>query len=429
MQLKTTFPILLGLAICAISISGCLQDNCDRTHTFIQFDPVYKPLEEIRTDIQVSDPRELEDPGNINYYNGYLLVNERREGVHVIDNRDPANPVNIAFIEIPGNLDLAVKDNILYADMYLDLVAIDISDPTNASLISRREDVFSTFYPFQDNLGYVVEFIPTEVTLEVNCNEDQFGSPWFWRGGLFFANIDVAFDLNTSGSAGEVGGGVGIGGSMARFTIAKDHLYTLDDWKMRVFDISQADPVPGATIDVGWGIETLFPYGDFLFIGSNSGMFIYDNADPAQPVFLSLFQHARACDPVFVSDDVAYVTLRDGTICEGFVNQLDIIDVSDLANPSLIRSYGMEHPHGLSVVGETLYLCEGQHGLKVFSVEDLQRVDEQLLDHIKNIDAFDVIVLPPGDLVMMIGQDGLYQYDATDRANLVELSVINVNRQ
>ncbi|MDX1408576.1 MAG: hypothetical protein R3330_10600, partial [Saprospiraceae bacterium] len=422
MRIKTSFTLLLGLAVVAISLTGCLRDNCDRTHTFIQFDPVYKPLEEMRTGIAVTDARELENPGNINYYNGFLLVNERREGIHIIDNSDPANPVNLAFIEIPGNLDMAVKDGILYADMYLDLVAIDISDPLNASLLSRREDVFSTFYPFQDNLGYVVEFIETEVTVEVDCNDQQFGSPWFWRGGLFFANIDVAFD-NSAGSSGELGG-VGIGGSMARFTIAKDHLYTLDDWKMRVFDISQPDPVPGATIDVGWGIETLFPYGEYLFIGSNSGMFIYDNANPAQPVFLSSFQHARACDPVFVSEDVAYVTLRDGTICEGFVNQLDVIDVSDMANPSLIRSYGMQHPHGLSVVDETLYLCEGQHGLKVFSVEDLQRIDDRLLDHVRNVHAFDVIVLPPGDLVMMVGQDGIYQYDASDREDLVELSVI-----
>jgi hypothetical protein len=42
-------------------------------------------------------------------------------------------------------------------------------------------------------------------------------------------------------------------------------------------------------------------------------MFIYDNSNPQAPVQLGVFQHARACDPVFASGDRAYVTLRDGT--------------------------------------------------------------------------------------------------------------------
>ena len=40
-------------------------------------------------------------------------------------------------------------------------------------------------------------------------------------------------------------------------------------------------------------------------------MFIYDNTNPQAPYFLSRFQHAEACDPVFVEGDYAYVTLRE----------------------------------------------------------------------------------------------------------------------
>jgi hypothetical protein len=215
---------------------------------------------------------------------------------------------------------------------------------------------------------------------------------------------------------------------MARVTLAKDYLYTLDLAQMHVFDLAESCPVKGNSVEVRWGIETLFPYGDYLFIGSNNGMLIYDNTNPANPSYLSEFVHAQSCDPVFVSDDVAYVTLRDGNTCQNFINQLDVLDVSDIRNPTLIKTYPMQHPHGLSVLDETLYLCEGQFGLKVFDVADKTTVSSHLLSRVNGVHAFDVIALPYSNVVMVIGEDGLYQYDATDKNNLVELSKIGISR-
>lgn len=424
--MKTLYLAVWAFGI-AILATGCLNDTCERTHTYVQYDPVIKPLEDLRKPVEVSASRELQNPGKIYYYNGYLLINERREGVHIIDNSNPATPENVAFIEIPGNLDMAVKDGILYADMYLDLVAVDISNPLQAAEVGRTPDIFTTFYPFQDGLGYIVDYVPTEQTVEIDCDDEFFGQPWFWRGDVIFFDMALA-SAEVSGAFNS--GGAGIGGSMARFTIAKDHLYTLDDARMHVFDVSQPTPSLQNTVDVSWGIETLFPYKDYLFIGANAGMFVFDNTNPLEPVFVSEFNHARACDPVFVSDDVAFVTLRNGNgTCETFTNQLDVIDVSDIHNLSLIRSYPMHNPHGLSVVDETLYLCEGTEGLKIFSTEELTEIDKNLLDHVRNLHGYDVIVLPPGDLVMVIGEDGLYQFDATDRSDLSQISKITVYRQ
>src|SRR5690606_5585000 len=135
-----------------------------------------------------------------------------------------------------------------------------------------------------------------------------------------------------------------IGGSMARFTATSGHLYTIDGQEIKVFDVQQAQPVLRNEVAVQWGIETLFPMAGSLFVGSNAGMYLYDITDPANPAYRSTFAHAQACDPVFVSEDIAYVTLRDGNQCQGFVNQLDVIDVSNLENPRLIRSYPMTNP-------------------------------------------------------------------------------------
>jgi hypothetical protein len=88
----------------------------------------------------------------------------------------------------------------------------------------------------------------------------------------------------------------------------------------------------------------------------------------------------------------------------------------------------MDNPHGLSVVEDVLFLCDGQSGLKVFDASDIFKIDERQLSHIFGVDSYDIIVLPTTKIALLIGSDGLYQYDATDPENLKELSRIPVNR-
>jgi hypothetical protein len=218
---------------------------------------------------------------------------------------------------------------------------------------------------------------------------------------------------------------------MARFTLAGSHLYTVDDNSLHTFSLQDpSKPQNVNTTQLGWGIETIFPYKDLLFIGSSTGMFIYGLSNPTSPNELSRFAHISACDPVFVKDDLAYVTLRDGNFCEGFSNQLELIDVSNPSNPVLLETFPMDNPHGLSISpSDELFLCEGKHGLKVFDVTKPRELDKNLLDRQRKIHAYDVIVMP-GDrkVVMLIGNDGFYQYDYNNPKKLKLLSVIDVVR-
>ena len=95
--------------------------------------PVYKTNEEVRLNIKSNPAKEMERPGKLFIKGHYIFLNEVDKGIHVIDNSNPASPRNVSFIDIPGNVDLAVKGSILYADMYTDMVALDISDPENVS--------------------------------------------------------------------------------------------------------------------------------------------------------------------------------------------------------------------------------------------------------------------------------------------------------
>lgn len=430
-SLLACFTLLL-----AFSLSGCLEDQCVATRQYKVYTPVYAKMEDHRQAVQPEAARTLVNTGALYIYQNYIFINEAREGIHIVDNTDPSNPTPIAFLNIPGNSNLAVRNNLLYADNYVDLVVLDITDPLDVKYAGRTENVFDS-YPFYGELGHLVYYEESEETVELSCGDLNYGRDVFWYSDDFIAvesSINSPQVLNSQASfdsfSSDGGASIGQGGSLARFSIIDKYLYSVSEYDLRVFDLS--DPVNAdlaSTINIGWGIETIFPYKDNLFIGANNGMYIYDNSDPLNPTQLSLFQHATACDPVYVEGETAYVTLRNGQECETFTNQLDVVDISNLSSPQLLATHQMQHPHGLSVNNQRLYLCEGNFGFKVFDVTDFRTIGEQQLAHVKDFSAYDVITLPQQDLAIVIGEDGLYQFDISDPAQPVELSVLPTGRK
>jgi hypothetical protein len=236
---------------------------------------------------------------------------------------------------------------------------------------------------------------------------------------------DFVFDLASESAvpaAMNRSDATGTGGSMARFTIVEPFLYALHDSYIQLVRIDDpVNPSLWSKVDVGWGIETIFPYGDYLFIGSTTGLFIYDNTDPENPTRLSAFAHVTSCDPVVVQGDYAYVTLRAGSFCRGGVNRLDILDVADLTDPLMVESYSMQGPFGLAIDGSTLFVCDGVAGLKVYDVTDPMNID--LLAFETSNETYDVILVPP--VAIVVGPDGLDQYDYSDVATTGELVLLS----
>jgi hypothetical protein len=230
--------------------------------------------------------------------------------------------------------------------------------------------------------------------------------------------------MSQSGTGGIAPSQVGKGGSMARFTISKQHLYAIGSNEIFALHIQDngtvSDPV---STPLPWGIETIFPYKDYLFIGAAAGMHILTLEDAARPKLASTFEHARACDPVVVDDDIAFVTLRDGSECAGFTNQLEVIDVKDILKPKKLHTFAMSHPHGLAVDNGYLYLCEGKHGLRVFDIADLAKINSNEVGHYTGFHAWDAISLT-GHSLLLIGEDGFRQYDHNDPKNLKLISKI-----
>lgn len=422
---KLTY-LFLFLFIGSITFTSCLSDQCTDQLEYFRYDRIYFTASEFRiSDIETEDQRQLENPGKMYYYKDMLFINEKGFGIHIYDNSDKEDPTFLTFYKIPGNFDIVIKDDLLVADNVIDMITIDISDLYNPTLVSRIED-FNDSYSWvtNDDHQFFAYSIPSPVKQIVDCGDSNFGRNNFQRGNVFYSLDDIGiFSNEKAGSTSDSGSG-GISGSTARFIIVGDYMYTVDNSSLLSFEFSDGNPPSFVTRNnIGWGIETIFPLQDKLFIGSTSGMYIFSLDNPASPSKLSTFEHARACDPVVVEGNTAYVTLRDGNTCNGFTNQLDVIDITNLTNPKLIKSYSMANPHGLSVHNGTMYLSEGIHGLKILDVNDAQKVKEVSWD--KNAASTDVIYLGNNHL-LSIGSDGFYQYDVTDPKNIKQLSFIPV---
>lgn len=208
---------------------------------------------------------------------------------------------------------------------------------------------------------------------------------------------------------------------MARFAILNNYLYTVTDNSLNVFDISQSEnPVFTNQKNIGWQIETIYPFKGNLFVGSQTGVYIFSTANPAQPNQLSMFSHLRMCDPVIADDNYAFVTLHSGTTCGGQLNQLDVLDISNINNPRIITSYPLTSPKGLSKDENLLFICDGESGLKVFDATNVAGL--KLLQTLSGINPSDVITI--NKIAIVVTDDGLYQYDYTDSKHIVLKSKI-----
>ena len=204
-------------------------------------------------------------------------------------------------------------------------------------------------------------------------------------------------------------GNSSMGGSTARFAIAGEYLYTLDQNFLTTFHIrSETEVEEVDKLSVWQDLETIFPYGGCLFLGSTTGVLIYSIADPANPREVSQFNHFVACDPVVVQGNFAYSTLRGGNRCGNPFNQLDIIDISNINNPTLVKSYPLTGPKGLAINGNCLYICDD--GVKAFDVSDHNNI--RLLTHIEGIPANDVIYF--NSQLLVTADYGFYQYNVSD---------------
>lgn len=422
--------LLFLFSISLFALTGC-SDVVTEMVTYKVNEPIFMETSTFRNSVKVSPkPQNITSIGKMCFYNNYLYISEPEKGIHIINNTDPANPQQVGFIELLGNADLAIRNGLLYADSYIDLVWFDVSNPSIPELKGRLDSIFPTALPITSNIygiDYAGTYSGTNKGIIVGWKLVEKTEPVsHYTGGWFKGGVMNDY-ANPTASASQTGSSTGINGSMSRFTIYNDKLYSVINNQLNIFDLTGEKPTKAAeNLYVGWNVETIFSYKTNLFFGTSTGLLIYSVADPLKPVYQSSISHAYACDPVVVDNDLAYVTIHSGSACDYSAkeNALIIVDVKDVKNPNQLVTYNLTSPKGLGIDAGKLFLCDD--GLKIYKITQPQTLMANHLVHYKGMDGYDVI--PSGNILMMIANDGLYQYDYSDINNIHQISKLAITK-
>lgn len=372
-------PLALSIPVILFILFTIISTGCSTTSS-------------AKDSIEFSESEILERPGKIYLYDDYIFINEKEKGVHIYDLSQPENPVCAGFLSIPGNVDVAMRNGILYADSRTDLLVIDVRLTEQPKLVKRVKNLFPE--PPRMPLIFKILLLPLLILAQ------------------------------PAGEPSSAESRTGEGGSMARFAIVDNYLYVLGGDALKLLDLSDPlDPVLGHEVVIGWDIETLFPYGDKLFIGGREGMYIFDNRDKGNPAIMSRFRHVTSCDPVVVEGHIAYVTLRSGSGCGAVRDQLLIIDIADCRSPLLLCQYPMDGPFGLAISDGILYVCDGRKGLKILDVSNPRH--PEILGREEIHLPYDIIL--SGGNAIISAVDGLHIYRLNGSGVMNRLSSIPVS--
>lgn len=407
---------LIGLALIFVH---CDSDDAPQEQAVFAI-PVVMSMDEIRNNVSVVAAQETDSEGKIYVAENRLFYIAKEAGVHVFNNQNPESPQNSAFINIPGVHDIAIKGNYLYADNYIDMLVFDISDMAHITLVQTLQNVVNFYLAYPETAEFY------DYSEEVGANEFIVGfrlehrnRPVTYTGGdILTAN--EANGMNTDA------GNVGTGGSYAKFQINNNALYAIDNYQLNVYNITNPthaffDKVVYLNQWIGGGqFETLFKQKEFLFVGATNGMHVVNAADEFNPYFVSSFNHATACDPVVVYGATAYITVRGGTSCGAIQDQVNVLDVSDMANPILKSTYLLNQPYGIGIKNARLYVCCGAEGLKIFNALN----DSQLILENSYAGHF-TDVIPMDSHLIAVGNNKIIQYAYGENYTLQQLSVLN----
>lgn len=391
----------------SVLLWSCTSDVENVSLTYTKGTAVYADLTEIRQTPLLGQARPIENAGKIFISDKLLLVGEEDKGIHVFNNTDPENPVAQAFITIPGNKEFYVDGNSLFAESYYDMLKVDLTDATQPQLVTRIENAIST--PIYNSLGEAaVSFDFAVVTEKVDKNSNIYEELWN-NSELYFdyENRLIPESAVPSSFAGNSSNQIG---SVNRIAALDGSLYVISRSNLSIYDSENFQQIYNQS--VGRNMETVYPMGDRLFIGTNNSVDIYNVSDPSNPELESNFWHATSCDPVFpVNENTAYATLRTGEFveCPGDVNSLVVLDISSMNFVQQFQEIEMISPFGLTMIGETLYVGEGENGLKIFDASDERNLRLERWD--QSVEAYDVLAHPTLSHILLIaGPDGLSQY-------------------
>lgn len=381
-------------------------------------EPIFSETYYFRLEIAIEkEARPIVRPGRIASLNGFLYVAERAEGIHIIDNRNPASPSIVGFVAIPGFNDFVIADGRLYADSYIDLVCFAFRAPGDIYEYDRQLDVLDAFLPETHN-SYPIDYKLCNaqgdkliVGWEVVTRTEELSEHNAYWGKTQDKNDDGQKAPETYEPIP----------TNSRFAHHGNQLYSIMGNKLTIFDLSLPSPeLKKKDMELKKGVTSIEAYEGGLFLGSGSGMLLYSLNDTFLPAFAGEYNSLLACNPLVVHNGIAYATIYSGNPAGQTVNELIAVDVSELANPQLLQRKKLTKPKGLALSNGRLYVCDNR--LRIYEIEDNEEPIGELVSRIEIPDCYRVFA--DGDRLVIVTKNGLLQYDCSQAENPVELAEI-----
>ncbi len=415
-----THTLLLSI-FCLALLSACKKNKGTIQQTYNKAIAVYEDENTIRK-ININAPsRSIQNTGKIFYGKDVILIGEKNEGIHIINNTSKGTPTNAAFINLPYTNEFYVKDNIIYAICHYDLVKIDIASPSQPQLIYRVNNAFGN--TIKDANGRLLVGFDHKITTETFEIGSAKEVALRENSTLYFDFQDEVIPFSEVPSS-FIGSSAKNKGTLNRLAFDNSHLYVIGRTDIHTFEDL------GSTIEkrnkkyVGEDLETIYTENNNVFIGSKSSMIVMTKTSNPQKV--SSYTHVVSCDPVLPHGNIAYLTLRSvgSNGCNNNVNAVEVIDISNINNPTKINEVQLNSPYGMAVMNNRLFIGEGNNGLSVLDISS--PANPILLNTYRNISTFDVIKHPTdSDALLITGSNGIKQLSYNTNTNsITELSEI-----
>jgi hypothetical protein len=413
------------ILIAFLFFQGCIEDVGKVTATYEKATAIYGDLSALRNQPLFSTSRPISDAGKIFIGEDFLLIGEEGEGIHVFDNTAPENPVNIGFINAYGSREFYLVGNDLYAESVYDMIKIDLTNIRQPQLVSRINDAFAT--PIENSAGeQLIGFNYETVSEEFDINDIRLQEIRQSLNNTIYLNFEHQLIPPSAVPTSFAGNSNGAIGTVNRIAEHNGYVYVIGKSRLSIFSSAGSFELMGQ-MNIGWDIETVYPKGNRLFIGTQNSMEVYNLSNPVEPAFEGSYWHPTSCDPVLpVSENTAYVSLRSGDFasCPGDTNALLVLNIdSNFGQVTQIQSFTLNSPYGMTIKGNRLFVGEGANGLAVFDASDPRNLS--LINIDRSIEAYDIIPHPTrSDLILIAGPDGFSQYEI--KASDVFLFVSNV---
>jgi hypothetical protein len=140
-QLKFIVYLVLPLLLTGCWGYGTSDDQVFVNPSGNNYDAVTMDRPAFEAAVQLLPPTPVVKSGKIYIKDNLLFVNDVNKGFHIYRYDDPAHPVALNFLQVPGATDIAMRGGLMYINQATDLVTINYF-VNSMNIVKRNKDVF-----------------------------------------------------------------------------------------------------------------------------------------------------------------------------------------------------------------------------------------------------------------------------------------------